>query len=312
MAEDQADVAHTAASGTGFRRAHILLTLAMIGFGGTWVAGKVAVESIPPATVALVRFSLASLLMWGWERIRGRRRRRLGVRDLPIVLALGATAVAGYNIVFLYGLKLAPASDGAIIVPGFAPILTAAFAWPILRERIHPRGIVGLVIGLAGVLLVMRPGNGAGAARLAGDLLFFLGAVAWAIYSLVGRAATARFTPVGATLYAFVSGTLMLLPFALLERGWRLLLVAPATAWGGVLYLAVFGSVLAFVLFYEGLHRVGASRATPFAFLVPLFGVISSVIILKEELTSLVIAGGGLVLLGLWMVHTGTPRFDRT
>lgn len=276
------------------------------------MAGALAVDAIPPATIAVVRFTVASLLLWVWATVRRQRRRRLNVGDLPLVLALGATAVAGYNIVFLYGLRLAPASDGAIIVPGFAPILTAALAGPILRERIDQRGIVGLVIGLAGVLLVMRPGSGAGAARLAGDLLFFLGAVAWAVYSLVGRAATARFTPIGATLYAFVSGTVMLLPFALLERGWRPLLVAPTAAWGGVLYLAVFGSVLAFVLFYEGLHRVGASRATPFAFLVPVFGVISSVIILDEELTTLVVAGGGLVLLGLWMVHTGTPRLDTT
>jgi len=286
------------------RGAYILLTLGMLCFGGTWVAGALAVDAIPPATIAVVRFALAALLLGVWDRTRGQRRRPLGVGDLPLIVALGATAVAGYNIVFLYGLRLAPASDGAILVPGFAPILTAALAWPLLRERIDPRGVFGLLVGLAGVLLVMRPGGGVGSARLAGDLLFLLGAVAWAIYSLAGRAATARYTPVGATLYAFVSGTLMLLPLALLERGWHPLLAAPAAAWGGVLYLAVFGSVLAFVLFYEGLHRVGASRAVPFAFLVPVFGVISSVIVLDEELNALVIAGGGLVLLGLWMVQS--------
>lgn len=297
---------------TDRRGAYILLTLGMLCFGGTWVAGALAVDAIPPATIAVVRFALAALLLWVWDRARGQRRGPLGAGDLPLILALGATAVAGYNIVFLYGLRLAPASDGAIIVPGFAPILTTALAWLLLRERVDPRGVFGLLIGLGGVLLVMRPGGGVGAARLAGDLLFLLGAVAWAIYSLAGRAATARFTPVGATLYAFVSGTLMLLPVALLEQGWQPLLVAPAAAWGGVLYLAIFGSVLAFVLFYEGLHRVGASRAVPFAFLVPVFGVVSSVIILDEELNALVLAGGVLVLLGLWLVQSRPAAAPQT
>jgi drug/metabolite transporter (DMT)-like permease len=284
----------------------------MVGFGGTWVAGKFAVEAIPPATVAAVRFTLAAILLWVWDRSRPRARPALSFADLPLIVVLGATAVAGYNIVFLNGLKLAPASDGAIIVPGFAPILTAALAWPFLRERITRAGVLGLLVGFAGLLLVMRPGGAQAPERLAGDLLFFLGAVAWAVYSLVGRAATARFTPVGATLYAFVAGTLLLLPFAALERGWRPLLAAPPGAWSGVLYLAIFGSVVAFVFFYEGVHLVGAVRATPFAFLVPVIGVVSSAIILGEQLAALTLIGGLLVLAGLWIVQRRPPTEPAT
>src|SRR3989304_924129 len=113
----------------------------------------------------------------------------------------------------------------------------------------------------AGLVLVINPNGGQVPARLLGDLLFVGGAVCWAIYSLIGKAATTRFTPLRATLYATVSGTLLLLPVAVLDR------------------------VPAFVFFYEGLHRVGALRATPFAFLVPVVGVISSVIALGERLT---------------------------
>ncbi|MGH2628075.1 MAG: DMT family transporter, partial [Anaerolineales bacterium] len=127
---------NTMVSSRETRGAYLLLTLAMLCFGGTWVAGALAVEAIPPATIAVVRFALAAALLWVWDRAGGRRRRPLQTRDLPLIAALGATAVAGYNILFLYGLRLAPASDGAIIVPGFAPILTAALAGPLLGERI--------------------------------------------------------------------------------------------------------------------------------------------------------------------------------
>ncbi len=95
----------------------------------------------------------------------------------------------------------------------------------------------------------------------------------------------------------------MLLPFAIIERGWTRLVTSPPAAWLSLLYLAVFGTVLAFVFFYEGVIRVGAGRAASFAFLVPIFGVLSSVAVLRERLTVSTIAGGALVLLGLWLVQ---------
>lgn len=285
------------------RVAYLLLTLMAVCFGGTWVAGKVAVGSIPPMTLASARFILASFLLWLWARARRAEVRPPTRRDLPLILGMGLTAVAAYNVLFLYGLRLAPASDGAIIVPGLAPVLTAALAWPALGERIGRWGAAGLVTALIGLVLVTGPSGGAGSSRFLGDLLFFLGAACWAIYSVIGKTATARFNPVNATLYGTVTGTILLLPFALAERGWTALSNAPLAAWAGLVYLSIFGTVLAFVFFYEGVSRIGAARATSFAFLVPVFGVASSVVMLDERLAWLTGVGGALVLLGLWLVQ---------
>ena len=285
------------------RTAFILLTFMALFFGGTWVAGKVAVDAIPPFTLAAVRFSIASILLWLWAKSKSPTGRRPTAQDLPLIAAMGLTAVAAYNVLFLYGLKLAPASDGAIIVPGLAPIMTAAMASIFLRERIGRWAIGGLMTALAGLILVMNPGGSHAPGRLLGDLFYFLGAVCWGIYSTMGKTATARFSPVNATLYAAVTGTLFLLPFAVAERGWTSLATAPLGSWIGTLYLAVFGTVLAFVFFYEGVKRIGAARATTFAFLVPIFGVVSSVIMLGEHLQPSTVAGGALVLLGLWLVQ---------
>jgi drug/metabolite transporter (DMT)-like permease len=285
------------------RTAFILLTFMALFFGGTWVAGKVAVDAIPPFTLAAVRFSVASILLWIWARSKTPTGRRPTAQDLPLIAAMGFTAVAAYNTLFLYGLKLAPASDGAIIVPGLAPIMTAAMALLILGERIGRWGVAGLITAFAGLVLVMNPGGAHAPGRLLGDLLFFLGAACWGIYSIMGKTALARFSPVNATLYATITGTLFLLPFAVAERGWNSLATAPVGSWIGALYLAVFGTVLAFVFFYEGVKRIGAARATTFAFLVPIFGVVSSVIMLGERLSASTIAGGALVLVGLWLVQ---------
>jgi drug/metabolite transporter (DMT)-like permease len=287
----------------GERRTAYLLLLAMaVCFGGTWPAGKLAVDDVSPFTVAATRFTIATLLLALWAVRRGGLVRP-SRRDLPLVLALGATAVAGYNALFLYGLELAPASDGAIIVPGLAPVFTVLIAWPVLGERIGRRGVAGLVLAFAGLVAVIGPTGGIDGDRLLGALLFVAGAACWGVYSVLGKFATARFGAVRATLYATTTGALLLLPFAIAESGWSKLAAASGSAWASILYLAVFGTVLAFVLFYEGISRIGASRATAFALLIPIFGVLGSVLILDESIGAGTFVGGVAILAGLWLVQ---------
>jgi drug/metabolite transporter (DMT)-like permease len=284
------------------RTAYLLLFAMAVCFGGTWPAGKLAVEDVSPFTVAATRFTLATLLLAVWAARRGGFV-RLSRRDLPLVLALGATAVAGYNALFLYGLELAPASDGAIIVPGLAPVFSMLIAWPVLGERIGTRGTAGLLLAFAGVAAVIQPSGGVDRDRVLGAALFIAGAACWGVYSVLGKSATARFGAVTATLYATATGTVLLLPFAIAESGWSQLGDADGAAWASIAYLAVFGTVLAFVLFYEGVSRIGASRATAFALLVPIFGVLSSVFILGESVGAGTLVGGIAILAGLWLVQ---------
>ena len=266
-----------------------------------------AVDAIPPLTLAATRFTIASILLWGWVRLQKQAAERITMRDLPIILVLGASAVAIYNVLFLYGLKLAPASDGAIIVPGLAPVLTVIVARLVLRERVSTWAIAGFATAFAGLYLVISPGGTQSSTRLLGDVLFVLGALCWAFYAVAGRSATKRFTSISATLYGNVAGTLMLLPFALAERGWEALAAAPALSWIGLLYLASFGTVFAFVFFVEGVKRIGAGPASAFAFLVPIIGVVSSVLLLDERMTLVSVLGSILVLFGLWLVQRRAP-----
>jgi drug/metabolite transporter (DMT)-like permease len=281
-----------------------LLVLNALFSGGVFVAGKLALAALPPLTVALGRFAVASALLWLWVRWMEPGDRRLSATDLPLIVAMGATAMAGFNILLLYGLTMAPATDAAIITPGVSPILTAVLAWRFLGERIGRQGVAGLVAGLAGLFLVISPAGGGSGARVLGDLLFALGSAAWAVYALVGKAATRRFTPLVATLYGCVTATVLLLPVVVLRHDWTGFAAAHPTSWLGLLYLAVFPTALSFVFFYIGVNRIGAVRATSFALLIPVFGVLSSVIVLGEPLASRTVAGGLLVLAGLWMVQS--------
>jgi drug/metabolite transporter (DMT)-like permease len=288
--------------------AYVLLFLGSVFSGGVFVAAKYALVAIPPFTVAFGRFALASGLLWLWVRQAEPVRPRLGLRDLPLIVGMGLTAMAGFNILMLYGLTMAPATDAAILSPGISPVVAAILSWRLLGERIGGRTVIGLVIALAGLFLVVNPQPGGPPNRLAGDLLFAAGSSMWGVYALIVKAATRRFAPSAATLYACVASTALLLPFSIGEQGASRLVAAPPAAWWGLLYLAVFPTALAFVFFYVGVRQVGTVRSTAFALLIPIVGVLSSATMLGERLTLQTIGGGVLVLAGLWMVQTRSAQ----
>jgi drug/metabolite transporter (DMT)-like permease len=292
------------------RAAYLMLTGMAVCFGGTWVAAAVAVDAAPPFAIAVLRFGIASVLLFAWAKLTRRPLAPLRRADWPLAVGLGVTAVAGYNWLFLTGLTLAPASDGAIIVPGMAPVFTTLLAGALLGERLGARAFLGFGVALAGLILVVGPGGATGGERLAGDLMFLAGAVLWGVYSVLARVASRRFSPVGTTLYGTAIGTVILIPLALLEGGLGSVASAPPEALAGMAYLAVFGTVGAFVLFNLGVSRIGAARASAFALLVPIIGVLSSVALLGEELGPMTLVGGAIVLVGLWLIeHRGTaPR----
>jgi drug/metabolite transporter (DMT)-like permease len=288
------------------RAAYLMLTGMALCFGGTWVAGAIAVDATPPFTIAAVRFGIASILLYAWARLTNRPLSPIHRSDWKMVTGLGLTAVAGYNWLFLTGLTLAPASDGAIIVPGLAPVFTAVLAGVVLHERLGVRGFIGLAVAAVGLFLVVNPGGGTDERRLLGDLLFIAGAALWGVYSVLARTASRRFSAVSATLYGTALGTVVLVPLAILEGGLGSLATAPVEALAGIGYLTVFGTVAAFVLLNMGVARIGAARASAFALLVPIVGVLSSVALLNEELGPLTLVGGAIVLIGLWLIeHRG-------
>ncbi|MBV8258858.1 MAG: DMT family transporter [Actinobacteria bacterium] len=288
------------------RGAFVALLVCMVSFGGTWPAGEVAARHVEPAVVAVVRFSSAAVLLWIWARVSGKPVRLPKRSDLPLLLALGFSVVFAYNLFFLYGVRHAPATDGAVLVPGLIPGFTTLLAWPVLGDRPARRALLGLAIAFVGVVIVADPTGGVGSRRLIGDALFLGASISWAVYTLVGREATLRFGSVSSNVFATSIGSVLLLPVTFFGGGWASLASASAGAWWSIAYLSVGGTVLGFVLFYEGVRLIGAQAASAFALLVPLLGVLSSVLVLGEPLRPALALGGAIVLAGLWLVQT--PR----
>lgn len=285
----------------------VLLVISAAAGGGTWVGAPWALAELPPMAVAFGRFALAAVLLFAWCRARGividpRR------ADLPIILGVAATSVVGYNLLFLNGVKLAPASHGAVIVPGFIPVITLGMTVVILRERIAPRQVIGALVALGGLVLVIGPAFAEGSNELVGDLLFITGAIVWSTYTVIGRAATRRFNPSVITFLGAAVGAVAFLVLSLVFEPGGIAGYGSVSlkALAGVLYLGSIGTVVSFVLFYLGVQLLGAARAAAYSVLIPLFGVAATVTLLGETLEPIAILGAAIVIGGLWLMQAPT------
>ncbi|MDQ2673113.1 MAG: DMT family transporter [Chloroflexota bacterium] len=286
-----------------------MLATASAFLGGAMVTAKIAVDGVPPMTVAATRFAIATLVLLAIRQLVPRLRGttnppRLG--DLPIIAGLGMTAAAGYNILLLSGVRLAPASDAAMIGPAVAPIVSTALAAVLLRERPRAAAIAGLVVSIAGVLLVMSPSGSVDGSRLAGDLIFVAAGALFGSYLVLSRFAARRFSPLDITLYGSMFGAVVLLPFAILEGGPARLLTAEPSSLLAIGHLAVLATVAAFVLLNEGLRRLGVARSAGFTMMIPVFGVLQAMLLLGEPLAGTAMIGAVVVLGGIWLSQGGT------
>jgi drug/metabolite transporter (DMT)-like permease len=277
-------------------QALLALITANVIWGTTFVATKPMLERIPPLTIAAGRFTVALLVLLPILWWRGSR---------P---TLGrSTALLGFTGVFLVyacqnvGLGFTSATNGALIHGGI-PVLTALIAVPMLGERLNRRNVLGIMLSIAGVVVLVLLGNGGALTlSLVGDALILLSALALATYLVLGR----RAFPHGGAL-ELVSGVacfgfLFLLPAAAIE----LALTGAQRPTGGdvagLLYLGGLASALAFILWAFGLRHFQAGQAAIFTNLSPLVGVVVAALLLRESVSSVQVGTGAVIVGGVWL-----------
>lgn len=246
------------------------------------------------------------MLLAAWQsRASGQRfPQPRSFRQLVGLFSLGLTGIFCYNAVFFTGLKLTTATNGALIV-AINPLLTAILSALWLREKVTPTQAAGLLISLAGVAVVVAKGSIEVVARLSfnrGDLIMLGAPLCWALYSIIGKKVLAHFTPLAATAYAALFGAALLAPAAALEQlaGGGALPRFSVMGWLAILQLALLGTVVGFVWWYQGVQSIGTARAAAFVNLVPLFGALQAALFLGERLIPAQLVGGLLVVCGVY------------
>ncbi len=289
-------------------RTYLKLLGMAVFWGGTFVAGKLAAQNVGPYSAAFLRFAIASvfLLLAAWK-IEGRLP-AIRARQLLPVFLLGLTGVLAYNVFFFKGLKLIEAGRAAIIIAN-NPIGIALFSALIFRERLTPLRLAGILVSISGAVLVITRGSwsvlGSGAVGW-GELFILCCVASWVTFSLLGKALLSEMSPLASVLYASLSGALCLALPAWQEG---ILAALPGYAledWLALFYLGFFGTVLGFIWYYQGIQRIGATKAGVFINFVPVSAIIFSFFILDEPLTKSLLAGALLVLAGVYLTNRPT------
>jgi len=284
---------------------YVKLVLTAVFWGGTFIAARVVTRGIDAYSVAFLRFLAASVLLLAVSvKIEGGPA-RVKAKHIPPLVVLGLTGVFAYNIFFFKGLKIVEAGRAALIV-ATCPVFIAAFSALFLKERLTFFKIWGILISLAGAGIVITRGDlvqTAGGSFGVGEV-YILGCVmCWVVYSLVGKEVMKELSPLAAVAYSSVVGTVLLFFPAVYNGLFEKIAGASFVEWICVGYLAVFGTVVGFVWYYEGVREIGAVRAGLFINLVPVSGVALGFLILNEPVSFSLAVGGALVITGVYMTN---------
>lgn len=293
-------------------RTYIRLYLVAFFWGGTFVAGRSLVGNVPPVSAAFFRFAVASLLLLAitWQR---EKLPPVTFRQLLTIMALGATGILAYNLFFFNGLTLIGAGRASLII-ALNPVFITLAATLIYRDLLPKKRAFGILLSVSGAIIVISQGNplaifASGIGR--GELLIFGCVLSWTLYSVIGKTAMRGLTPLVAVCYSSLAGTLMLAVAALQQGSFQQALSYPLSAWLSIGYLGMFGTVVGFLWYFQGIQTIGPARAAVFINFVPVNGVLLATLILDEPLTLSLLTGGVLVITGSYLANA-VPQNQKT
>ncbi len=279
----------------------VLLFLLSAIWGGSFLFGRVAVQEVPPMTLVLARVGIAAIALNGFllffaSKITHSKSLWLGFAGMGIL-----NNIIPFGLIF-YG-QLEIGAGLAAIINAMTPIWTLLIAhWTTGDEKLSRNKIIGIVLGFAGVALLIGVDALTGLQSSLIAQLAVLGAtISYGCASVFGR----RFYQVPAIETArgqLTMSTLLMIPIAAYaDRFWTLPFPSPPVFWS-ILGLAVICTAFAYILFFRILARAGAVNIALVTFLVPISAVLLGNWVLGEVLTPNQLAGMGLILFGLLVV----------
>lgn len=279
----------------------LLLALASL-WGASYLFIKIGLDDLGPAAIVFTRTGLAALVLLPFAVKSG------GMAPLwrlaPGLFALAAIQVAGPFLLISAGERHIASSLAGILVAS-APIFTAILAvWIDDSERLHPRGVVGVAIGIVGVALLLGVDVGGSGAALAGGLMVVLASVG---YALGGFALKRYFTgqqPLALVASTMTASAIMTLPLALIDPPGHVGLDTAAA----MAALGLGGTGIAFVIYYTLNHAIGPTRTSLVAYIAPVFAVVYGVTLLDEAFGVTTALGIVLIVGGSWLAASAPAR----
>ncbi|SBT10478.1 conserved membrane hypothetical protein [Candidatus Propionivibrio aalborgensis] len=286
-----------------FHHPYFLLVLTSLFWSINMVLGRAIRGDVPPLSLAFWRWAIALALTLPLALPHLRTQWPLLKRGWPAIVILGLLGVGGYNTLAYVALQYTAATN-AVLLNSFIPIATITLSWAFLKK--HLRGIewLGVMMSLVGVITIVARGKLSTLAGLAPNIgdLWMLGAVfVWAFYTIGLQWRPAGVDPM-LLLAALISvGLLALTPaYAWEIAQGRLIHVTPASL-AVIAYTGIFPGFLGYIFYNRAVGEVGASKASLFIHLMPVFGTLLSAVFLAEVPHGYHFVGIALIFVGIYL-----------
>lgn len=287
---------------------YIKLSVVALLWGGTFIAGRLIAQQLPHMIAAFLRFAIALGFLLPLLKIQEGRLPQLSRQQFQATFALGATGIFLYNLCFFAALSRMPAGRTALFV-ALNPSVTALALVLFMGEKLSWQRYLGIALAFFGASIVISRGElwqfwrDISQALGAGEMFMLCAVSAWAAYTIIGRHALKGLSPLAATTYAALWGTLLLGMGAVLELPQLNLSHLNWQVWLALLYLGAGGTFIGFVWYYQGVKQIGPARAAIFNNLVPVFGVSLAAILLNEPILKSMLLGGALTIAGVFLTN---------
>ena len=281
---------------------YVLLSITALCWAGNAIVGRLAAGHIPPVTLSFLRWSLAFLLILplAWKQLRQdwpAIRSRLG-----IMIALSLTGIGAFNTLQYWSLEYTQALN-TLLLQSSGPLIVAVWSLLLLRVHLTAAQAIGIVLSLAGVLLILTRGHPTALASITfnrGALIFLLAMAIFGFYSVLSLKRP-QIHGLSMVAFTFGCGAASLIPLLVWELHARPVMVLDAKNLLSLLYVAIFPSTIAYLCFNRGVLLIGANRAAPFLHVVPVFGSIMAFVFLGEQPEIFHVIAFALVLGGVFI-----------
>ncbi len=269
----------------------------------------VALRQLSPVNLAILRLFIASTIFLCLVIFQRKHFSPFYKKDTLRLFLLGFIGISVYHLGLNYGEQFVSAGAASLIIATI-PIFVVILAKLFLSEHIDKKIVLGIIIALAGVVIISLWGNPDARIEidyLSGALAVVLAAFVGAVYTIAGKKMMNRYNPLSLTAYAFLIGNLGLIPFlspSFFEEVMQLSIVT----WSAVLFLAFFPTVIAYSLWYTALEVKQASEISVFLYATPVISTLLGAIFLQEKVTIYYVLGGAFVLAGLYVVNKQRRR----
>lgn len=280
-------------------------------WGSTYLGIRLAVEHVGPSLMAGVRFVVAGLIMLGARAVMGKKI-SITRADFFKLAAVGILLLSVANVVLAWAELYVPTGLAALIIASVPLWFLVIDTWLLKGDHVSPRGVAGLLLGIAGLAVLLWPklqaaSSGLGKMQLIGALSLLFSSLSWAVGSVLSKRFTVSVDVYGATGWEMlIAGVVNVVVGTLL--GQHHTAVWTAKGLGAIAYLVVFGSLIGFTAYIWLLEHVATAKVATYAYVNPVVALFLGWLVLGERIDGWIMAGSVVIVAAVALVTSARVR----